>query len=55
MTRAQIETKLRTYAKGRLSPAAIDRIISSVAALENLGSVRDLMQLLRQDVRAAAA
>ena len=55
MTRAQIETKLRTYAKGRLSPAAIDRIISSVAALENLGSVRDLMQMLRQDVRAAAA
>ncbi len=55
MTRAQIETKLRTYGKSRLSPAAIDRIISNVAALENLGSVRDLMQTLRQDVRAVAA
>jgi len=55
LTRAQIETKLRTYANKRLSPQAIDRVIGSVAALENLGSVRELMQLLRQDVRAAAA
>jgi 2-methylcitrate dehydratase PrpD len=55
LTRAQIETKLRTYAKGRLSPQAIDRIVNNVAALENIGSVRDLMQLLRQDLRAAAA
>ncbi len=55
LTRAQIETKLRTYAKGRLSPQAIDRVIASVASLETLGSVRELMQLLRQDLRAAAA
>ena len=55
LTRAQIETKLRTYANKRLSPQAIDRVIANVAALENLGSVRELMQLLRQDVRAAAA
>jgi 2-methylcitrate dehydratase PrpD len=55
MTRAQIETKLRTYAKGRISPAVADRIIANVANLENLGSVRELMLTLRQDVRAAAA
>jgi 2-methylcitrate dehydratase PrpD len=55
LTRAQIETKLRTYAKGRLSPQAIERVIASVASLETLGSVRELMQLLRQDLRAAAA
>jgi len=55
LTRAQIETKLRTYANNRLSPQAIDRIIAGVAGLENLGSVRELMQWLRQDARAAAA
>jgi 2-methylcitrate dehydratase PrpD len=55
LTRAQIETKLRTYAKGRISASAADRIIAGVANLENLGSVRELMQMLRQDQRAAAA
>ena len=55
MTRAQIEAKLRTYAKGRISPSAADRVIASVTSLENLGSVRELMQMLRQDLRAAAA
>ena len=55
MTRAQIETKLRTYAKGRISSSAADRVIANVANLENLGSVRELMQMLRQDLRAAAA
>src|SRR5471032_1830678 len=55
LTRAQIEGKLRTYAHNRLSPAAIDRIIAAVVSLENLGSVRDLMQMLRQDRRVAAA
>jgi 2-methylcitrate dehydratase PrpD len=55
LTRAQIEGKLRTYGKDRLSPQAIDRIVAAVASLENLGSVRELMQLLRQDKRAAAA
>jgi 2-methylcitrate dehydratase PrpD len=55
LTRAQIESKLRTYAKGRLSPQAIGRVIAGVNALEDLGSVRELMQMLRQDVRAAAA
>src|SRR5664279_6096925 len=55
LTRAQIETKLRTYAKGRISASAADRIIAGVANLENLGSVRELMQMLRHDQRAAAA
>jgi 2-methylcitrate dehydratase PrpD len=55
LTRAQIEGKLRTYGKDRLSPQAIDRVVAAVASLENLGSVRELMQLLRQDKRAAAA
>ncbi len=55
LTRAQIETKLRTYAKGRISSSAADRIIATVANLENLGSARELMQMLRQDQRAAAA
>src|SRR5450631_2537 len=55
LTRAQIETKLRTYAKGRISASAADRIIASVSSLENLGSARELMQMLRQDQRAAAA
>ena len=55
LTRAQIEGKLRTYGKDRLSPQAIDRVVAAVSSLENLGSVRELMQLLRQDKRAAAA
>lgn len=55
LTRGQIEGKLRTYGQERLSPVAIDRIIAAVASLENLGSVRDLMQMLRQDRRVAAA
>lgn len=55
LTRAQIETKLRTYAKGRISASAADRVIANVANLDNLGSVRELMQMLRQDQRAAAA
>src|SRR5471032_654655 len=55
LTRGQIEGKLRTYGQERLSPVAIDRIIAAVVSLENLGSVRDLMQMLRQDRRVAAA
>jgi len=55
LTRTQIESKFKTYAQKRISPAAAERVIAGVAGLENLGSVRDLMQMLRQDVRAAAA
>jgi 2-methylcitrate dehydratase PrpD len=55
LTRAQIEGKLRTYGNDRLSPQAIDRLVAAVASLENLGSVRELMQMLRPIKRAAAA
>jgi 2-methylcitrate dehydratase PrpD len=54
LTRAQIESKMRTYAQKRIGKAAIERIIASIWALENVGSVRDLMQTMRQEVRAAA-
>ena len=54
LTRAQIESKMRTYAQKRIGRAAIERIISSIWALEDVGSIRDLMQTMRQDVRAAA-
>jgi len=55
LTRAQIESKLRTYARKRLSPSAVERIVGTVAALEDVGSVRELTHLLRPDARAAAA
>ena len=54
LTRAQIESKMRTYAQKRIGKAAIERIIASIWALENVGSIRDLMQTMRQEVRAAA-
>ena len=54
LTRAQIESKMRTYAQKRIGKAAIERIIASIWALENVGSVRDLMQTMRQAIRAAA-
>jgi 2-methylcitrate dehydratase PrpD len=52
--RAQIESKMRAYAQKRIGKAAIERIIASVWALEDVASVRDLMQTMRQEVRAAA-
>ncbi len=54
LTRAQIESKMRTYAQKRIGKAASERIIASVWALEDLGSVRDFMQIMREEVRAAA-
>ena len=47
--RAQIEDKFRTYAKTRLPAARIEGIIGAVAALESLGSTRELMDSLRAD------
>jgi len=49
LTRAQIEDKFRTYAKTRLPAARIEGVIEAVAALENLGSARELMGSLRAD------
>jgi 2-methylcitrate dehydratase PrpD len=53
LTRAQIEAKFRTYAKARMSAARIEEVIAMVAKLEDLGSVRKLMDLLRADAAVA--
>jgi 2-methylcitrate dehydratase PrpD len=47
LTRAQIEAKFRTYAKARLPAANVDAVISAVTRLEEFGSARQLMELLR--------
>jgi 2-methylcitrate dehydratase PrpD len=56
LTRAQIESKFRTYAKGVVSDAQADEVVAAVNGLEDLASVRQLMDLLRgakQKARAA--
>ena len=53
LTRAQIEAKFRTYAKPTMSGARIDEIIGMVSKLEDLGSVRKLMDALRAEKSAA--
>lgn len=59
LTRAQIEAKFRTYAKDRLAAARVDQVVDTVARLEDLGSVRTLMEALRSSsgtrARKAAA
>ena len=47
LTRGQIEGKFRTYAKGILSDAHIEEAIGAVNRLEDFGSVRKLMDMLR--------
>ncbi len=47
LTRAQIEAKFRTYAKARLPAANVDAVIDAVTRLEDFGSTRSLMELLR--------
>ena len=47
LTRAQIAGKFRTSAQGVLTPAAIEGTIEAVSHLENLSSVRELMDMLR--------
>ena len=47
LTRAQIEGKFRTYAKGVLSDAHAEEAIAAVNRLEDLSSVRRLMDMLR--------
>lgn len=54
LSRAEIEGKFRTYADGVLSPSAITATIEAVADLENLGSVRKLMEMLRAPRRVQA-
>ncbi len=54
LTRAQVEAKFRTYAKARLSSQRIEAVIAAVSGLEDLNSVRSLMQMLRSDQEIAA-
>jgi 2-methylcitrate dehydratase PrpD len=55
LTRGEIEDKFRTYAKGRLAAAQIEEVIATVARLEELKSVRRLMDILRVEDRKARA
>ena len=55
LSRAQIETKFRTYAKGVISDKAAEEVIAAVGKLEELPSVRTLMDLLRGPARKAQA
>ena len=47
LSRAQIEDKFRTYAKGVIPDAKFEEVIAAVSRLEDLASVRELMDLLR--------
>jgi 2-methylcitrate dehydratase PrpD len=55
LTRSQIEHKFRAYAKGVLPEAHIADVVAAVDRLEDFGSVRKLMDLLRAAPRAMAA
>jgi 2-methylcitrate dehydratase PrpD len=55
LSRAEIEAKLRTYAPDRISAAAIDEVVRSVDRLEEVSSVRRLMETLRATPRAERA
>lgn len=47
LARAQVEGKFRTYAKTRLPDSHVEEVISLVSRLEELGSTRRLMDILR--------
>jgi 2-methylcitrate dehydratase PrpD len=55
ISRAQIEQKFRTYAAGVLPESHVADVIGAVNRLEDFGSVRRLMELLRATPRAMAA
>lgn len=59
LSRAQVEHKFRTYAKTRLSDSRVEEVIGAVSRLEELGSARRLMDMLRagddRRLRASAA
>jgi len=52
LSQAQVEHKFRTYARARLTEMQIEEVIAAVDGLENLASVRSLMDLLREAPRA---
>jgi 2-methylcitrate dehydratase PrpD len=47
LSRAEIQGKLRTAAKGVISSAAVDRIIALINGLEQLDNVRELLDAVR--------
>jgi 2-methylcitrate dehydratase PrpD len=51
LSRAQIEEKFRTYAKTRLPASRVDEVVDAVNRLEDLTSVRRLMELLQDNPR----
>ena len=53
LTRAQIESKFRIYAKGVIADGHIEETIAAVNRLEEFGSVRKLMDILRVAPRRA--
>ena len=55
LSRAQIESKFRTYADGVLAPSAITETIGAIGDLESLSSVRKLMDMLRAVPRRGQA
>jgi 2-methylcitrate dehydratase PrpD len=55
LSRAQIEQKFRTYAKDFLPDNQVAEVIGAVDRLEDFGSIRRLMGLLRTTPRAMAA
>jgi 2-methylcitrate dehydratase PrpD len=54
LSRAEVEQKFRRYATGLLPDAVIEEVIAAVNRLEDFGSVRQLMSLLRASPRARA-
>jgi 2-methylcitrate dehydratase PrpD len=55
LSRSQIEQKFRSYACGVIADADVAELIAGVNGIEELGSVRRLMQLLGAPRRAMAA
>jgi 2-methylcitrate dehydratase PrpD len=57
LSRAQIEQKFRTYAAGVLPSAGADAVVTAIDRLEDFGSIRQFMDLLRNNSspRAMAA
>jgi 2-methylcitrate dehydratase PrpD len=53
LSRAQIEGKFRTYAGSRIPPARSEEVIAAVNGLEDLKSMRALMDMLRQGPQRA--
>jgi 2-methylcitrate dehydratase PrpD len=54
LSRAQIEQKFRSYADGVIPDAHIAQVLGAIDRLEDFGSVRKLMELLRAPPRAQA-